>query len=56
MGDWDDLVNSDAIEHDLEATLACESWVRQESLNLVIVMTPFILVGISVLEFMKYHL
>ena len=34
----DDLVNCDAIDHDPEAPLACESGVHQESLYLGMVM------------------
>ena len=32
-----DLVNCHPIDHDLEATLACESRIHQESLDLVII-------------------
>ena len=33
-----DLVNFDAIDTDPEASLACERWVHEESLDLVMIM------------------
>ena len=48
--DQDNLINSDPIDTDPEASLACERWVHEESLHLVI-MTRYILIGTIVVGF-----